>query len=53
MVFNLESSLDANIHKATCRRSTFGRVVMCADALLIVFPLGADMRYALIYGKIV
>ena len=51
-MFSLELRLDADYaHKAACRRSTSGGVVMCAGTLLcIVFLLGADTRYAVASG---
>ena len=46
VVFNFELRLDANYaHKATCRRSTSGVVVICADALFIVFFLGCRQAF--------
>ena len=50
MVFSLESRLNANqAHKATCRRSTSGEVVVFADALFTVFFLDVDMHHAFVY----
>ena len=54
MVFHFELRLDIGYEQLTqgylSKIYTFGAVVMCAGAWCIVFPLGASMHYALVYG---
>ena len=55
MVFDLELYLNANdAHNKVYLSEVYtsgGDVIMCVSTLRIVFPLDADMRYALVYGN--